>query len=137
MVERNRRNMAIPAELKYSMDHEWVRVEGNKATIGITDYAQEQLGDVVYVELPGEGDGVTAGDTFGVVESVKTASDLISPVSGAVTAANEALMDEPELVNSSPYDDAWMIAVEMSDPSELDELMDASAYEAFLTTLDA
>jgi glycine cleavage system H protein len=128
--------MANPKDLKYSEEHEWARVEGDVATIGITDYAQEQLGDVVYVELPEEGDEVSANDTFGVVESVKTASDLYAPVSGKVTAANEALMDEPELVNSSPYEDAWMIQVEMSDPSELDELMDAVEYEEFLSTLD-
>ena len=128
--------MTIPSELKYSEEHEWVRVEGNRATVGITDYAQEQLGDVVYVELPEPGGEVQFLEVFGVVESVKTASDLYAPVSGAVAEINERLTDEPELVNGSPYEDGWMIVVEMSAPSELDKLMDAEAYEAFLDTLE-
>ncbi|MBC8446933.1 MAG: glycine cleavage system protein GcvH [Chloroflexi bacterium] len=128
--------MTIPSELKYSEEHEWVRVEGKRATVGITDYAQEQLGDVVYVELPEPGGEVQFLEVFGVVESVKTASDLYAPVSGAVAEINERLTDEPELVNGSPYEDGWMIVVEMSAPSELDKLMDAEAYEAFLDTLE-
>ena len=128
--------MTIPSELKYSEEHEWVRVEGNRATVGITDYAQEQLGDVVYVELPEPGGEVQFLEVFGVVESVKTASDLYAPVSGAVAEINERLTDEPELVNGSPYEDGWMIVVEMSAPSELDKLMDDEAYEAFLDTLE-
>lgn len=128
--------MTIPSELKYSEEHEWVRVEGKRATVGITDYAQEQLGDVVYVELPEPGGEVQFLEVFGVVESVKTASDLYAPVSGAVAEINERLTDEPELVNGSPYEDGWMIVVEMSAPSELDKLMDDEAYEAFLATLE-
>jgi len=122
----------IPADLRYTEDDEWVRVEGNEAVIGITDYAQDSLSDIVYLELPDEGDSFDAEDTFGVVESVKAAADLLMPVSGTVTAVNENLVDTPELINEDPYGEAWMIRIELSDPSELDGLMDAAAYEAFL-----
>ena len=124
--------MEIPKGLRYSHEHEWVAVEGNIATIGITDYAQEQLGDVVYVELPEVGAQVTKEAPFGVVESVKAVSDIFAPVSGVVSAANRPLVDNPEKVNADPYGDAWMIRVEMSAPSELDELMGAAEYEHFV-----
>ncbi|MGI6551922.1 MAG: glycine cleavage system protein GcvH [Clostridia bacterium] len=124
--------MSIPVELKYSKDHEWVKVDGNKAIIGITAYAAEALGDVVFVELPEVGDSVTAQESFGSVESVKAVSDVYSPVSGSIVAINEALFDSPELINSDPYGEGWMIEVEMEEASELDDLMSAAEYEAFL-----
>ncbi len=124
--------MNIPADLKYTKNDEWVRVEGNIGTVGITDYAQGQLSDVVFVEiLVGEGDAVSQGDSCATVESVKAASDVYMPVSGTVTAVHEELADEPEVVNSDPYGEAWMVKVELSDLSELDGLMDAAAYEAY------
>lgn len=115
--------------LYYSESHEYVRVEGDYGYIGITDYAQEQLGNVVYVDMPEEGDEVTAEEEFGAVESVKAASDLICPVSGEVVEINEALEDEPELINKDAFEN-WIIKVKLSDKSELDKLMDAAAYEA-------
>ncbi len=118
----------IPEGLKYSREHEWVRVDGQRAYVGITDYAQDELGDIVYVELPEVGAQLKAGETFGTVESVKTVSDLYAPVSGRVVQVNEELANAPEKVNESPYDDAWMIVVEMDDPSELEALLDADAY---------
>ncbi|MDA0999598.1 MAG: glycine cleavage system protein GcvH [bacterium] len=124
--------MNFPSGLKYSREHEWVKVEGNIAVIGITDYAQSELGDVVYVELPDVGSDVEANNTFGVVESVKAVSDLYSPVTGQITEVNEQLNDQPELVNSDPFEDGWMLRVEMKDPSELDDLLDADAYKAFV-----
>ena len=120
--------MNFPAELKYSKDHEWVKFEGDIAIIGISDFAQDALGDVVFVNLPGEGDEATAGEAFGDVESVKAVSDLVSPVSGTIIAVNEELADAPETLNSDPYG-AWIIKVEKITASE--ELMDAAAYEAF------
>lgn len=122
--------MKVVEGLYYTEDHEWVKVEGNKATIGITDHAQHELGDIVYVELPEEEDELSKGDVFGVVESVKAASDSFTPLSGTVVAINEDLEDAPESVNENPYD-AWMFAIEMSDTSELEDLMDAEAYKAF------
>jgi glycine cleavage system H protein len=119
--------------LKYTEDDEWVRVEGNIATIGITDFAQDSLSDIVYLELPNEGDFFGIGETFGVVESVKAAADLLMAVSGDITAVNEDLIDTPELINQDPYGAAWLIKVIMSHPSELDSLMDAAAYEKNLT----
>ena len=116
--------------LYYSESHEYVKVEGNIGYIGITDYAQHALGNVVYVDLPDVDDEVTAGEEFGAVESVKAASDIISPVSGTIVEVNEALDDEPELLNKDPWEN-WIIKVELSDKSELDALMDAKAYEAF------
>lgn len=124
--------MELPIELRYSREHEWVAVDNNIATIGITDYAQEQLGDVVYVELPEVGTAVTKDDAFGVVESVKAVSDIYAPVTGTVTAVNADLADSPETVNEDPYGDAWMIRVEMSDPAELDDLMTAAEYQQFI-----
>lgn len=115
--------------LKYSESHEWVKVEGNVAVIGVTDYAQAEMGDITYVDMPDVGDEVTAGEEFGALESVKAASDLYSPVSGKVVAVNEELDDAPEKVNEDAFEN-WIIKVEMSDPSELDALMDAAAYKA-------
>ncbi|GEA13891.1 MAG: glycine cleavage system protein [Moorella sp. (in: firmicutes)] len=120
--------MEFPANLYYSKDHEWVEVEGNRARIGITDYAQESLGDIVFVELPQVGDELAAGDSFGVVESVKSASDVYAPVGGKVVAVNEALLDSPQDINADPYGKGWMIELEMSDPDEIEDLMDAGAY---------
>ena len=117
--------------LYYAESHEYVRVEGEYGYVGITDYAQHELGNVVYVDMPDVDDEVTAGEDFGAVESVKAASDLISPVSGVVVEVNEALNDSPELVNSDPYAN-WIIKVKLSDPSEADALMDAAAYKAFI-----
>ena len=123
--------MELPSGLKYSREHEWVRVEGNIAVIGITDFAQSELGDVVYVELPEVGTEVEANNTFGVVESVKAVSDLFAPVTGVVLEANTTLEDHPELVNSEPYEDGWMIRVEMKDESELNDLLEADSYRAY------
>ena len=122
--------MLFPAEMKYSKDHEWMKEEDGVVVIGISDFAQDALGDVVFVNLPGEGDEVTAGEAFGDVESVKAVSDLVSPVSGTVCAVNEDLLDEPEQLNKAPYD-AWLIKVE--NVSDTEELLDAAAYEAFCT----
>ena len=124
--------MEIPQGLRYSREHEWVAVEDNSATIGITDYAQEQLGDVVYVELPEVGASVTKDEPFGVVESVKAVSDIFAPVSGTVTEINGPLADSPETVNEDPYGDAWIIRVEMSDTGELEGLMNAAEYQKFV-----
>jgi len=121
-----------PQDLRYTKDHEWIRVEGARGVVGITYFAQEQLGDVVFVELPKVGTRVEQGKTFGVVESVKTASDLFAPVSGTVVEVNEKLIDRPELVNQDPYGEGWMIVVEMSDPSQVASLLTAEQYEALL-----
>lgn len=123
--------MNIPQELKYSREHEWVRVEGNRATVGITDFAQHQLGDVVFVEVPTAGAAVKAGQGFSVVESVKAVSDIYTPVSGTVAAVNDALNDAPETINGDPYGAGWIAVIEMSDPGELDGLLDAAGYEKF------
>lgn len=121
--------MNTPAELLYSEEHEWVKDEGEKVRIGITDFAQSELGDIVFVELPDVGDEITADEPFGSVESVKTVSELYAPVSGKVVEVNEDLEDSPEFVNESPYEKAWMIVVEPSDRSEFDNLMSAEDYE--------
>lgn len=120
--------MLFPAEMKYSKDHEWMKEEDGVVMIGISDFAQDALGDVVFVNLPGEGDEVTAGEAFGDVESVKAVSDLVSPVTGIVCAVNEALLDEPEKLNKAPYD-AWLIKVE--NVTDTSDMLDAAAYEAF------
>ena len=120
--------MLFPAEMKYSKDHEWMKEEDGVVVIGISDFAQDALGDVVFVNLPGEGDEVTAGEAFGDVESVKAVSDLVSPVSGTVCAVNEELLDEPEKLNKAPYD-AWLIKVE--NVTDTSDMLDAAAYEAF------
>ncbi|MBI3092328.1 MAG: glycine cleavage system protein GcvH [Candidatus Tectomicrobia bacterium] len=120
--------MEFPADLKYSAEHEWARVQNGEATVGITDFAQDELGDVVYVELPAVGSEVAAEATFGVVESVKAVSDLYAPVSGTVVRINEALQEKPELVNTSPYGEGWMIVVRMSRPEELEQLLSVEEY---------
>ena len=124
--------MEIPKELRYSKEHEWAAVDDSIATIGITDYAQAQLGDIVYVELPEAGTQVTKDDKFGVVESVKAVSDVYSPVTGTVVAVNTGLPNSPETLNEEPYGDGWMIRVELSDPEELNDLMTAAEYEKFI-----
>lgn len=122
--------MLTPDDLRYQPSHEWCRLEGDLATIGITDFAQDQLGDVVYIELPAVGDTVTFDEAFGAIESVKAASDLVCPVSGEVVAVNAALDDSQEVVNTDPFGAGWMIQVKLSDPSEVDRLLDAAAYLA-------
>lgn len=124
----------VPENLHYSKDHEWISVEGDTGTIGITDHAQHSLGDVVYVELPKVGDSVAAHEAFGNVESVKAVSELFSPVSGEVIAVNESLHDEPETVNTEPYGAAWMIRVRLKDAGEVDGMLSAKEYEDFLST---
>lgn len=124
--------MEFPKDLKYTKEHEWIKVDGSSVTVGITDYAQDSLGDVVYVELPQEGSSVTKNEPFGVVESVKAVSDLYSPVSGSVEEVNDAIVDNPEAINEDPYGDAWMIKVELSDEGELDDLLSAEDYQAFV-----
>ncbi len=121
--------MEVPRELRYTKTHEWVRVEGKVAVVGITDFAQEQLSGLTFVELPEVGDEIEAEDEVGVVESVKAASDVYAPVSGKVTEVNSALMDTPELVNSDPYGQGWLFKVKMSNPKELDDLLNADEYE--------
>ena len=124
--------MKIPAGLKYTQDHEWVRVEGETAFIGVTDFAQGELGDVVFVEIETEGEHLGKGDTFGTVEAVKTVSDLFMPVGGQVIEINQALADEPELVNKDPYNGGWMVKVIMADSSELNELLSADDYKKMI-----
>ncbi|BCU51752.1 glycine cleavage system H protein [Staphylococcus auricularis] len=124
--------MSVPSELKYTKEHEWVKVDGNVATIGITEYAQNELGDIVFVELPEEDDEVSEGDSFGSVESVKTVSELYAPINGKVTEINEELEDSPEFVNESPYDKAWMVKVEVEDESEFDNLLSADDYSELI-----
>jgi len=121
----------VPEDLHYSKDHEWVRVDGDQAIIGITDYAQNSLGDVVYVELPKANDEFAANEAFGSVESVKAVSEVFTPVAGVVVKINEALADEPEVVNSDPYGNGWMIRLKMSNPGEVDSLLTAAEYEDF------
>ncbi|WP_297987334.1 glycine cleavage system protein GcvH [uncultured Anoxybacillus sp.] len=124
--------MNVPKELRYSQEHEWARVEGNTVRIGITDFAQSELGDIVFVELPEVGAQLTANEPFGSVESVKTVSELYAPISGKVVAVNEELNDNPEYVNESPYDKAWMIVIEPIDMSEVDNLLTAEQYEQMI-----
>lgn len=124
--------MSVPAELKYTTEHEWIRVEGNEIVVGVTDFAQGELGDVVFIEIETEGETLSQGDTFGTIEAVKTVSDLYMPVDGEVIEVNPALEDTPELVNSEPYGGGWMIRVKMSDPSQLDDLMPADKYSALI-----
>jgi glycine cleavage system H protein len=122
--------MNIPSNLRYSKDHEWIRPAGDSVTIGITEYAQDALGDVVFVEIPEQGATVTAGESFTEVESTKSVSDIYAPVSGTITAVNDALEGEPELLNSDPYGDGWICTIQMTDPSELDDLLDEEGYRA-------
>ena len=123
--------MNIPADLKYSKNDDWVRVEGQAATAGITDYAQEQLSDIVFVELPAVDDAFKQDERYGTVESVKAASDLSMPLSGTVTAVNDKLGSQPEIVNKDPYGDAWMVKFTLANPAELDKLLDAAAYQKY------
>ncbi|MGD9558435.1 MAG: glycine cleavage system protein GcvH [Mangrovibacterium sp.] len=124
--------MNLPENLKYTKDHEWVRVDGDVAVAGITDFAQGELGDIVFVEIETVGETLEGGDTFGTVEAVKTVSDLFMPVGGEVVELNSALEDTPELINKDPYGEGWMIKIRITDPDELDQLMDATAYQAML-----
>ena len=124
--------MAYPADLKYTKDHEWIRISGDTAEIGITDYAQQQLGDVVYVDLPAEGAALTSGQSFGSIESVKAVSELFAPMSGQVVEVNSALKDHPETVNSRPHE-TWMVKVKLADPSAAAALLDSAQYESLLT----
>jgi glycine cleavage system H protein len=124
--------MQVPAGLRYSEEHEWVAVADGVATVGITDYAQSELGDIVFVELPAVGTALTRTKAFGVVESVKAVSDVYAPVGGTVVEVNDRLGDRAELINEDPYGEGWMVRVTMSDPAELDQLMDAAAYAAFI-----
>src|SRR5262245_44069009 len=120
----------VPTDLRYTKDHEWVRVDGDEATVGITEYAARQLGDIVFVELPESGRTLAQFATFGVVESVKAVSDLFAPISGEVASANDALANAPELVNSDPFGEGWMIRLRLANPAEVDDLLDAAAYDA-------
>jgi glycine cleavage system H protein len=125
--------MNIPENLKYTKDHEWVKVEGNSATIGITDYAQGELGDIVFIDIDPELQEITKGESFGTIEAVKTVSDMYAPCSGKVIEINSALEDQPEIINTDPYGDGWIIKIEISDTSDLDELFDNTAYQAQIT----
>ena len=124
--------MNIPANLRYTSEHEWIRVEGNEAFVGITDYAQSELGEIVFVDVNTVGENVAQGEVFGSVEAVKTVSDLNMPVSGTVLEFNEALNDQPELVNNDPYGEGWMVKITVNDPAELDSLLDAAGYEKLI-----
>jgi len=122
-----------PSDLKYDKEHEWVRVDGDIAIVGISHFAQDQLGEVVYVDLPSLGDSVTLGEPFGEIESVKSVSELYAPVNGDVIKVNDVLIDSPEVINEDPYGEGWMIEIRMSDPSEVDALLSAEEYEVFVT----
>ena len=124
--------MNIPANLRYTKEHEWIRVEGNEAYVGITDYAQSELGEIVFVDVDTIGETINQGEVFGSVEAVKTVSDLNMPATGEVLEFNETLNDQPELVNNDPYGEGWMIKITVNDPAELDNLLDAAGYEAIL-----
>lgn len=124
--------MSVPADLKYTSEHEWIRVEGDEIVVGVTDFAQGELGDVVFIEIETQGENLSKGDTFGTIEAVKTVSDLYMPVDGEVVEVNSALEDTPELVNSEPYKGGWMIRLRISDPSQLDELLSADDYSALI-----
>jgi glycine cleavage system H protein len=122
----------VKADLRYAKTHEWVKVDGDTVTMGVSDFAQSELGDITYLELPEPGESVTQSEPLGVIESVKAASDIYSPVSGEIVEANDTVVEAPESVNASPYDDAWLVKIKLSDPSELDSLMDGAAYEKFV-----
>jgi glycine cleavage system H protein len=124
--------MTVPAELKYTVEHEWIRVEGDEIVVGVTEFAQGELGDVVFIEMETEGETLSKGDTFGTIEAVKTVSDLYMPVDGEVVKVNPALEDTPELINSEPFEGGWMIRIKLTDPSQLDDLMSADAYNALI-----
>src|SRR3954454_20534535 len=123
--------MTSPSDLEFTKSHEWLRIDGDVVTIGVNDHAQSELGDITYLELPDPGSEISAGDPFGVVESVKAASDIYSPIDGEVIERNEAAVDAPEVVNNSPYGDAWLIKVRVADPAQVDSLMDPSTYDEF------
>lgn len=124
--------MNVPADLRYSTDHEWTKLTGTRVRVGITDYAQDALGDVVYVQVPGVGSPVVAGQTFAEVESTKSVSDIYSPVSGTIVAVNESLTDTPQLLNDDPYGEGWICEIEVSDTGDVDSLLDAPAYTALI-----
>lgn len=124
--------MNVPADLKYTKDHEWIKIDGDIATIGITDFAQSELGDIVYVEVETEGETLDSEEVFGSIEAVKTVSDLFMPVSGEVTQLNEEIESNPEVINSDAYGAGWLIKIKMSDPSQLDNLLDAAAYQSLI-----
>jgi glycine cleavage system H protein len=124
--------MNIPSNLRYTQEHEWIRVEGDVAYVGITDYAQSELGEIVFVDINTEGETVAKDEVFGSVEAVKTVSDLNMPVAGEVLEVNETINDQPELVNNDPYGEGWMIKIQVADPAELDTLLDANAYQALI-----
>jgi glycine cleavage system H protein len=128
--------MDFPEDLKYTREHEWARRKGANVVVGITEFAQDQLGDVVYVELPAVGDPVKKGESFGVVESTKAVSELFSPVTGKVVEVNDPLSDAPETINEDPYEEGWMVTIQPADPAELELLMDAKAYRAFVDEQD-
>lgn len=123
--------MAAPENRKYTKTHEWVLLEGDVATLGLTDHAQQELGDITYLELPDAGDAVAAGEPFGVVESVKAASDVYSPIDGEVVERNDTAVDSPELINQSPFDNAWLIKVKLNDPSQVEALLDSRTYDEY------
>ena len=125
--------MNIPSELKYTKDHEWLKLEGDKAIVGITDYAQAELGDIVFVEIETEGENLKKEEVFGTIEAVKTVSDLFMPVAGEVLEVNEGLQDQPDAVNKDPYGDGWMIKISVANPSEVDELLNADQYKELLS----
>jgi glycine cleavage system H protein len=127
----------VPAELKYTKEHEWIKVAGDTASIGITDYAQNELGDVVFVEMPAVGTKITAGKSFGTIESVKAVSEIYAPVSGEVTEVNGSFGEKPELVNNDPYGAAWLVKIKMANPADASSLMDAAAYQAFISEKEA
>ena len=124
--------MSVPAELKYTAEHEWIRVEGDEIVVGVTEFAQGELGDVVFIEIETEGESMSRGETFGTIEAVKTVSDLYMPVDGEIVKVNPALEDTPELVNSAPFEGGWMIRIKLTDPSQLDDLMPADEYSALI-----
>ena len=124
--------MSIPSDLRYSSDHEWIAVDGNRVRMGITDYAQDALGDVVFVQIPTLGAAVNAGDTMSEVESTKSVSDIYAPVSGTIVGVNESLADQPEALNNDPYGAGWICEIEMSDPAQIEGLLDASGYQALV-----
>jgi glycine cleavage system H protein len=124
--------MRVPDDLKYTSEHEWIRIEGDEAVVGVTDFAQEELGDVVFLEIETEGETLSRGDTFGTIEAVKTVSDLYMPLDGEVVEVNAALEDAPEMVNSKPYNEGWMIRIRISDPAQIDELLSADDYRALI-----
>ena len=124
--------MNVPENLKYTAEHEWIRVEGEEIVVGVTDFAQGELGDVVFIEIETEGETLSKGDTFGTIEAVKTVSDLYMPLDGEVVGVNSALEDDPEMVNSEPYEGGWMIRIKVSDPSQLDDLISAEQYRELI-----